>query len=438
MKRSGGISADPEDREAPAAASDASARPSAPPRSPRPQAPPVSVWSELARSGHRPPPDPVVDVIVPVYRGHDDTLACIHSVLASRNTTAHELVIIDDCSPEPDLVAALEGIAAQRLVHLVRNATNQGFVRSAIMGMGLHPERDVILLNSDTIVYGDWIDRLRAHRLEKKQIGTITPWSNNATILSYPATCQNNDIDLELDFAELDRLIAGALAAQACDIPTGVGFCFYVSRACMDDIGTFDQEAFGRGYGEENDFCLRAAARGWRNIAACDVFVRHTGEVSFQEDGVEARRLASAALLKLHPGYNELIAAFMRADPLRPQRQALDLARIERWGGGRLLLLFDHARGAIDPPDQTSWAAADGFRLVRVLPSPDDAQTLVMVAPLSLPNLPRLSTRDVAAAARMLAAMGVARVQVGSLPGYTLEQARLIRALCAKLRPLVQ
>jgi GT2 family glycosyltransferase len=44
----------------------------------------------------------------------------------------------------------------------------------------------------------------------------------------------------------------------------------------MDDIGAFNASAFGRGYGEENDFCLRATARGWRNVAACDVFVRHT------------------------------------------------------------------------------------------------------------------------------------------------------------------
>jgi hypothetical protein len=81
---------------------------------------------------------------------------------------------------------------------------------------------------------------------------------------------------------------------------------------------------------------------------------------------------------------------------------------------------------------------ANGFRVVRVFPSPDDAQTLVMIAPLSLPNLPRLSTRDAAAAVRTLAAMGVACAHGGSLPGYTPEQARLVRELCAKLGPFVQ
>jgi GT2 family glycosyltransferase len=424
----GGSMADPESR--------ADALPGARPLSRPPQAPHASVWDELARNARRSSVDPVVDVIVPVYRGHDDTLSCLHSVLASRNTTPYELIVIDDCSPEPNLTAALERIATQGLVHLVRNTANQGFVRSVTMGMRHHPERDVILLNSDTIVYGDWIDRLRAHRLDKKKIGTITPWSNNATILSYPATCQNNDFDLEIDFAELDRLIAGALAGITCDLPTGVGFCFYVSRACMDDIGTFDEKAFGRGYGEENDFCLRAAARGWRNIAACDVFVRHTGEVSFQADAVEARRLASAALLKLHPGYNELIAAFMRADPLRPHRQTLDLARLKRWGGGRLRLQFENDASGLHPAAQDQDACgADGVRIVQVSTSPDDPQTLRMspLADLTLPNLPHLSTRDVPAALRTLAGIGVAHARIDTLQGYTPEQAKFVRELYGKL-----
>jgi GT2 family glycosyltransferase len=40
------------------------------------------------------------------------------------------------------------------------------------------------------------------------------------------------------------------------------GFCMYIKRACLRDVGVFDTEVFRRGYGEENDFCLRAARRG--------------------------------------------------------------------------------------------------------------------------------------------------------------------------------
>ena len=55
----------------------------------------------------------------------------------------------------------------------------------------------------------------------------------------------------------------------------------YIRRAALADVGLFDADAFGRGYGEENDFCLRASARGWRHLLACDTFVYHEGTVSF-------------------------------------------------------------------------------------------------------------------------------------------------------------
>jgi GT2 family glycosyltransferase len=401
-------------------------RPSARPPAPRPQAPPWSAWQELARAGPCASAASVVDVIVPVHRGHDDTLATLHAVLASRNATPYRLVVVDDASPEPDLVRALDAIAALGLIDLVRNARNQGFVRSVNAGLARHPDRDVILLNADTIVYGDWIDRLRAQRSGKMKIGTITPWSNNATLLSYPAAFADNDFALEIDFAALDQLVARELAGEACDLPTGVGFCLHVGRDCLNDVGAFNAAAFGRGYGEENDFCLRAAARGWRNIAACDVLVRHTGQVSFQADAAEARRLGSAALRELHPGYMDLIAAFMRADPLRPFRQRLDLARLKRWGGGKLVLRCE---------DSTSDPAGDDRPVVRVFRPADDAGSLVIKPPadLVLPNLPRLAIDDLAAARRMLAGLGVCGVRIGSLRGYSTEQAKFLRELAEAL-----
>lgn len=379
----------------------------------------------------------MVDVIVPVHRGYDDTLATLHSVLASRNAAPYEIVVIDDASPEPELVGALDAIAARGLIELVHTGRNQGFVRSANAGMVRHPDRDVILLNADTIVYGDWIDRLSAQRSGHGKIGTITPWSNNATLLSYPVPFANNDFDLEIDFAELDRLVARELAGEACDLPTGVGFCLYIARDCLNDIGGFNADAFGRGYGEENDFCLRAAARGWRNIAACDLFVRHTGGVSFQTDAAQAQRLGAAALLELHPGYMELIAAFMRADPLRPFRQRLDLARLGRWGAGRLVLQCGEDGLLRLPGDIVPERSAEREgRIIRLCPSADDVTSLEISLPadLVLPNLPRLPLDDVTSAAHTLASLEIASVRIGSMCGFSTGQAVFARAVAEALR----
>src|SRR5205814_1581575 len=73
-----------------------------------PRAPDDSAWQQLQAERHRTVTSVAqVDVIIPVYRGYDETLACIHSVLSAPVQTPYEIVVVDDCSPEPDLSAAL-------------------------------------------------------------------------------------------------------------------------------------------------------------------------------------------------------------------------------------------------------------------------------------------------------------------------------------------
>ena len=271
--------------------------------------------------------DPCIDIVMPVYGGRAETFRALHRVLSSSNRRAFELVVIDDASPDRDISARLGLLAESGQIRLIVNETNRGFVASVNRGTGLHPTRDVILLNADTEVFGDWVDRLSdaAHRSE--DTGTVTPWSSDATILSYPIRLRPNLAPLEVSDEALDR-VAASTAAQDVEIPTAVGFCMFIKRACLDDVGPFDERRFGRGYGEENDFCRRAAYRGWRSIAASTVFVRHHGGRSFGPDKSERLQAGLATIAALHPGYLRLISRFNRTDPLRLSRQLLDEARI--------------------------------------------------------------------------------------------------------------
>ena len=154
-------------------------------------------------------------------------------------------------------------------------------------------------------------------------IGTITPFSNNAEICSFPRFCEDNAWPLDRDPAP-DRA-ARSRMRRCRPIPTcrpASGFCMFVRRAVIDAIGTFDM-AFGAGYGEENDFCLRAARAGWRNVLADDAFVVHTGGRSFagrkaELGATQSRRGCS----QRHPHYDEMVARYIAADPLRALREA--------------------------------------------------------------------------------------------------------------------
>jgi O-antigen biosynthesis protein len=131
-----------------------------PARAPRPAAPETAAWDELVEAlGERPTGSPVVDIVIPVYRGFDETANCLYTVLRSRLAAAPdcgiacEVVVIDDASPDPALSQLLQSLADRKLFTLLRNERNLGFVASVNKGMALHPGRDVILLNSDTEVF---------------------------------------------------------------------------------------------------------------------------------------------------------------------------------------------------------------------------------------------------------------------------------------------
>ena len=145
----------------------------------------------------------------------------------------------------------------------------------------------------------------------------------------------------------LDRMAQRANGADTIDIPVGVGFCLYIKRSCLDEIGLLRADIFAQGYGEENDFCLRARGRGWRHVALPGLFVAHRGGASFRAAGSHLRRRNEPILNRLHPGYAELIATFLAADPLAGARKRLDIAR---WraavsAAGPSAILISHADG---------------------------------------------------------------------------------------------
>lgn len=272
--------------------------------------------------------DSLVDVIVPVYRGLDETRCCLESVLASTCNTPFELVVINDASPEPEVTEWLRAFAADHSsVTLLENAENLGFVATVNRGMELHSDRDVVLLNSDTEVANDWLDRLYAAAYRDSRTASVTPFSNNATVCSYPRFCEENPMPAGWDTASLDRVFAAANAGETAGLPTAVGFCMYIRRSCLEQVGLFDVERFGKGYGEENEFCMRARAQGWRHVLAGDCFVRHAGGVSFGDGRNERQKAAAEVLNDLHPDYEGEVMRFVRADPVRPLRLRADLAR---------------------------------------------------------------------------------------------------------------
>jgi GT2 family glycosyltransferase/glycosyltransferase involved in cell wall biosynthesis len=284
------------------------------------------------------------DVVVPVYNAPEDLRACVASVLADLRPDVR-LVLIDDASPDPAIAAYFAELG--RLAHpqlvLLRNEHNLGFTGTANRGMQLSGA-NVVLLNSDTVVTRGWLDALLHCAATDPTIGTITPFSNNAEICSFPRFCEANPWPQARD-AEPERaaFVAAAVPTYP-DIPTGVGFCLFLRRAMLDEVGIFDP-AFGLGYGEENDLCVRAARAGWRNVLADNAFVVHTGGRSFVGQKALLGPRNTALLLERHPHYLDMVHAYIAADPLRPLREAAAARMAIDAAPGRGVLHVIHHHG---------------------------------------------------------------------------------------------
>jgi len=269
-----------------------------------------------------------VNIVIPVYRNLQLTRRCIDSVLADLPDTQHYLTIINDATPEQALKAFCEDVAKHPRVTLIQNDENLGFVASANLGMMSNCTLDVVLLNSDTEVPQGWLSRIQTASRNHPDAATLTPFSNNGTICSYPRFCEPNPLPKSLTVGEIDRFFAGANTGRTCEIPTAVGFCMYIRRKALSEVGLFDLEAFGRGYGEENDFCLRASAQGWIHLLVADVFVYHEGGASFGKETATRQSAALEIINQRYPFYDQIIADFIERDPIAPFRFAVDLVRL--------------------------------------------------------------------------------------------------------------
>ncbi|MGK7870670.1 glycosyltransferase [Falsiroseomonas sp. E2-1-a20] len=261
------------------------------------------------------PPDgmPPVSIVVPVYNAAEDVARCVESVL--RHTTGlARLLLIDDASPDPAIAALFTSWEGLPGIELHRQPSNLGFTATCNRGFALAGRDDVVLLNSDTQVGPGWLDGLRLAAHAAPRVGTVTAVSNNAGVFSVPEPEADNRLPGWFTVADMARLARQAALALWPAAPTGNGFCLYVRRACLDVVGGFDEAAFPRGYGEENDFCMRASAAGFEHRVDDRTWVWHRRSASFGRAKAAHVQAGQAVLAERYPEYRALIGLFHK-DP---------------------------------------------------------------------------------------------------------------------------
>ena len=251
------------------------------------------------------------------------------------------MIAVDDHSPEPRLSAWLDSLAAEGRIQLVRNRRNRGFVASVNIGIEASGKHDVVLPNSDTEVAKGWLARLAGHAYATPRVASVSPFSNNATICSYPRIAGGPPA-FGLGVAELDAACAANAGRRSSCRPRWGSACIPPRRT-----GRY-RPVRRRGVrprlrrGER--FLPAASARGWRHLLACDTFVYHEGSVSFGAGASSALDQGMAVLRERYPHYARLVAQHVKLDAAGPYRFALT-AELFRRSNRPTILMLAHDRG---------------------------------------------------------------------------------------------
>ena len=247
----------------------------------------------------------MVDIIVPIYNAYKAVEECINSIIKHTDLTKNRLILINDKSTDENILGLLNSFKNQYAslnIIVLDNEINLGFVGTVNKGME-YSDSDVILLNSDTEVSDFWIEEMEKCAYSQDDVATVTALSNNATLASVPNGLQPNKLPDSMSFDEYANMVYSRSLRRYPQIPTAHGFCMYIRRNALNVVGLFDQQTFGKGYGEENDFSYRCMDFGYKHLLCDSVIVYHKESQSFNEKKEQLINANMKILRKRYPLY---------------------------------------------------------------------------------------------------------------------------------------
>ena len=155
----------------------------------------------------------------------------------------------------------------------------------------------MVLLNTDVEVPAYWLERLMLPIICDKRWRRRRRSPTAEPSAASPKFCENNDLFENMPLWMIDQAFAQIVPSYPV-MPTGVGFCMGMNLNVIKKIGFLDAKTFGKGYGEENDWCRQAADAGYHNVQVDNLFVYHKHGGSFLSEEKKAlleKKLTGAA-----------------------------------------------------------------------------------------------------------------------------------------------
>jgi GT2 family glycosyltransferase len=214
---------------------------------------------------------PNVSVVVATYNGLEHLGAFFESLAAALPDRA-EVIVVDDCSPEPVLEAVPEITRAENVIRL-RNETNLGHSGTLNRGLAAAAGDILIQLNSDLVLDRYCISAM-VEAIERggSSIGIV------GSRLLYPTTGRTQTVGLAFGRHSKRHVFRNfpadhplCLRSREVQVMSSATAAF--SKRVLDRLGPLDEEQYNHNL--DLDHCLRALELGLRNYMCADSLAYH-------------------------------------------------------------------------------------------------------------------------------------------------------------------
>ena len=286
----------------------------------------VRLYNEFKLSDTRSlnPLNETIDIIIPVFN-ELVLLPPLCKSIVDNTLSPYRLFIIDDCSTEKDVYPFLNKFKLdhpQLTIEIIQNKKHIGFINS-VNQVVQYTKNNFVILNCVHELPTGWLERLMHPILENKSIASTTPFTADDLIHRYFDLLDIKDNDINFSVNKLDRFFQNLIPINEIhNIYTGFGFCMGVNKLIFDEIGLFDNNSSRAEYGDEAEWCIKAAKKGYRNIFVPNLFVYHHKNRTLFDD-IKQQPNSGLTTIQLQ---NEAVQnKFLNGYPLREISQFLIL-----------------------------------------------------------------------------------------------------------------
>ncbi|MCZ2342016.1 MAG: glycosyltransferase family 2 protein [Bacteroidales bacterium] len=235
---------------------------------------------------------PKIAIVIVNYNGLNDTQKCLQSLHCQ--SQAVDIIVVDNAStedPSQQLCAQFPWIT------FIQAGVNGGWAGGNNAGICHAMQLGVdwiILLNNDTVVASDFVDRLSAAATVNSEYGILGP------VIRYmdpPCAIQTEGVRFNQTsqagfFQHQSVPLTVAEKPLIVDVDIVNGCCLMLHRSVVEKIGLIDEKYFL--IHEESDLCLRAQEAGFKLGVLSEALVWHKGSSSFQREGKRLQRYFDA------------------------------------------------------------------------------------------------------------------------------------------------